>query len=217
MNRGRLLFIFSLFNFLAVFVCIFFLPQVVAFRFNSALLVDEVVNKWSNIIMPLFQLIACMIILIIDLKTAGIMHHYRYIVTYIAISIAMLYTWIMIVIQFGNYQVGDKISVPISTIVLMCVGLFMIAYTYYQISKKFNTFSIFNFSWVRKMPIVWMKTHASAGISGCISGLLIMSCGILNDIVFHTNWIYLVAFGIYFIFYYLSTMFHSIRMYRYYK
>lgn len=218
MNRGRLLFVLSFFNLLAVFVCIFYLPQMVAFRFNSEFVVDQVVSRWSNIIMPAFQLIACIIILIIDIKTTGIRHHYRYIVAYIAISIAMLYTWIMIVIQFDNYGVGDKIEyMPLSTIIPMCFGLLFMAYTYYQTGKKFNSFSIFNFSWVRKMPIVWLKTHNFAGKVGAFSGILIMACGIVNDIVFKTNWIYLVAFGIYFVIYYLFTIFHSIRMYRYYK
>lgn len=217
MNRGRLLFLLSFINFIAVFVCIFFLPQAVVFRFDSDFLVSEVVSKWLNIIMPSFQLIACLIILIIDLKTANIRHHYRYIVEYIAVSIAMIYTWIMIVIQFGNYKLGDKVALPLCTIILVIVGLFMMAYTYYQMSKKMNSFSIFNFSWVRKKLIVWKKTHFSAGVNGIIAGLLIMICGIVNDIVFKTNWMYLVAFGIYFIIYYVFTILHSIRVYRYYK
>lgn len=217
MNRGRLLFVLSLMNFFAVLVCIFFLPQMVAFRFDSSFVVDQVVDRWFNIIMPSAQLLACAIILIIDIKTYGIPHHYRYIVTYIAVSIAMLYTWIMIVIQFGNYSVGDQLVMPLSTIILVCIGLFMIAYTYYQMGKRFNSFSIFNFSWVRKFPIVWKKTHTSAGVTGTIAGLLIITCGILNDIVFKTNWIYLIAFGIYFVIYYLFTILHSIRVYRYYN
>lgn len=217
MNRGRLLFLLSFINFIAVFVCIFFLPQIVVFRFDSEFLVSEVVNKWLNIILPTFQLIACLIILIIDIKTAGIRHHYRYIVEYIAVSIAMLYTWIMIVIQFGDYKLGDKVAFPLSTIILVFLGLFMVAYTYYQMSKKMNSFSIFNFSWVRKKLIVWKKTHFSAGVTGAIAGLLIMACGIVNDIVFRTNWIYLIAFGIYFFIYYIFTILHSIRVYRFYK
>ena len=216
MNRSRLLFILSFINLLAVFVCIFFLPSMVAFKFNSDFFVEECVSRWCNIILPLIQFISCVILVITDIKTRNIPHFYRYIVMYIAISIAMLYTWVMIVIQFNGCQVGDKIYVPVSSFVLISVGLFMPAYSYYQKNKRVGTYSIFGYKWVKNSPIVWKKTHLCACITGAISGLLIMTCGIVNDISFKSNWVYLIALGIWVIVYYLVTFLHSIRMYRHY-
>lgn len=216
MNRSRLLFLLSLLNLVAVFVCIYFLPQTVVFKFNSDFIVDELVSKWCNIILPLIQVISCIILVVIDIKTSTIPHFYRYIVMYIAIAIAMFYTWIMIVIQFGGYHIGDRVSLPLSSLILISIGLFMPAYSYYQKGKRVGTFSIFGYGWVRKSPIVWKKTHFAASVNGAFCGLLIMACGIVNDIVFKSNWAYLVAFGFWFIIYYMSTFFHSIRVYKHY-
>lgn len=217
MNRAKLLFLLSLANFIAIFVCIFFMPEKVVFRFDSDFLTSIFASKWIDLIVPSIQLISCIILLIIDIKTADIPHQYRYIVMYVAMSIAMLYTWIMAVIQFGCYQVGEKVALPISTIILMVVGLFMIAYTYYQKNKNMENSSIFSFKWVKERKIVWVKTHSFASFLGAICGLLIIACGIVNDIVFKSNWVYLIALGIYFVVYYIFTILHSARIYRLYK
>lgn len=217
MNKSRLLFLLSFVNVIAVFVCICYLPDVVAYRFNSAFLIDEMASKWWNIILPVLQLISCIILIVIDVKTLDIKHFYRYIVMYVAIDIAMFYTWLMIVIQFGNYQIGDKLTLPVSTMVFVAFGLFMMAYAFYQGGKAYRSFSIFSFSWTRKNPIVWSKTLNCASVMGRFVGLLIMACGIVNDICFGSNWVYLVAFGIWFVLYYIITFLHSIRMNLYYN
>ena len=217
MKRSRLLFLFSLINLIAVFVCIFYLPQNVVLKFNSNFVVSEMVSRWYDIVLPSLQLIACIIIIVIDLKTSQVPHFYRYIVAYIAISMATFYTWIMIVIQFQNCVIGDKLRLPLTSLILIPIALFIMIYSHYQSSKAFKSFSIFGFGWVKRSPLVWNKTHQIVGINGAITSILLIICAVLNDIKFQSNWAYLIAISIWFVFYYLITLFHSIRMYNYYR
>ena len=217
MKRSRLLFLFSLINLIAVFICIFFLPQNVVLKFNSNFVVTEMVSSWYDIILPTLQLISCVIIIIIDVKTSQIPHFYRYIVAFIAISMATFYTWIMIVLQFQNCMVGDKLRLPLTSLILIPIALFIMVYSHYQSSKKYCTISIFGYGWVKKNPLVWNKTHQIVGFNGAITSILLIVCAVVNDIKFQSNWAYLIAFSIWFVFYYLITLLHSIRMYNYYK
>lgn len=218
MNRSRLLFIFSLFNLVAVFVCVFFLANNVVFKFNAYFQVTDFASRWVNIILPILQVVSCMIIMIVDIRENGsIPHIYRYIVAYIAVSVATFYTWIMIVIQFGNYSIGDKIVFPITSLILIPIALAILVYTYYQSTKPYKTFSIFGYAWVRNSPIAWQKTHTSAGRNGMLSSILIIVCAVVNDIVYKSNWAYVIALGIWLIVYYLFTFIHSLSISHYYN
>lgn len=217
MKRAGLLFLFSFINLIAVFICIFLLPEYVVLKFNSNFVVSEMISRWYDIVLPSLQLIACIIILIIDIKTSATPHFYRYIVAYIAISMATFYTWIMIVIQFQNCNLGDKLRLPLTSLVLIPIALFIMIYSHYQGSKSFGSFSIFGFKWVKRSPVVWNKTHQIVGVNGAITSILLIVCGIVNDITFQSFWVYLVALGIWFVFYYFITLLHSVRIYNYYK
>lgn len=213
MNRSRLLFSFSLINFIAVFICIFFLNDIVVFKFNAYFQVDQLVSRWYDIILPALQLIAVIIIMTIDIREAGsIPHVYRYIVAYIAISVATFYTWIMIAIQFGNYEIGQTIKLPLTSVILIPIALFVLIYSYYQGTKPYKSFSMFGFSWVRDNPVVWQKTHYHAGRLGMISAMMLIILAIVNDIVYKSNWAYFIAFLILFMVYYFFTVIYSLAV-----
>ena len=123
----------------------------------------------------------------------------------------------MIVLQFQNCMVGDKLRLPLTSLILIPIALFIMVYSHYQSSKKYCTISIFGYGWVKKNPLVWNKTHQIVGFNGAITSILLIVCAVVNDIKFQSNWAYLIAFSIWFVFYYLITLLHSIRMYNYYK
>lgn len=218
MNRSRLLFSFSLINLISVFVCIFFLNDIVVFKFNAYFQVDQLVSRWYDIILPILQLIAVSIIMSIDIREAGsIPHVYRYIVAYIAISVATFYTWIMIAIQFGNYAIGETIKLPLTSVILIPIALVVLIYSYYQGTKPYNSFSIFGYSWVKNNPVVWQKTHFHAGRLGMISAMGLIILAIVNDIVYKSTWAYVIAFLILVVVYYLFTVLYSLSISRHYN
>ena len=109
MNRSKLLFSFSLINFVAVLICVLLMPSQVVIKFNSDMIVTDLFSRWFSIIIPTLQVVSCFVILFIDQKEQWkVPHHYRYIVAYIAISLATLYSWIMITIQFGDIMLVMK-------------------------------------------------------------------------------------------------------------
>ena len=218
MNRSKLLFGFSLINLIAVFVCIMFLPHLVVYQFDANFCVSEFVNRWYNIIIPALQVIACMVIMIIDIGESGqIKHLYRYIVTYVAVSVATLYTWIMLAIQFQGLNLGQKIIAPISVLILVPIALFMVVYGYYQSAKEFGTRSIFGFKFVKANPIVWRKTHKVAGFLSSLSGMIVIILAILNETIFRTNWIYVISIGVWLLIYYCFTFLYAYRESRFYQ
>jgi len=218
MYRSRLMVIFSLINFIAVFVCICLLPSNVAFQFDSNFIITTTISKWCDIIIPFLQLLSCIIIVMIDFKEDNkIPHIYRYIITYVAISIATYYTWIMLAIQFENLQIGDMIIAPISILILVPIALFMMAYGYAQSAKKFNTSSIFGLKFVKEHPVLWQKTHKLAGFMSSFCGMVIIILAILNETIFKTNWIYLIAFIVWFVLYYLVTLIYAYRESKFYQ
>ena len=215
MYRSKLLFVFSVVNLISVFISILFMRFDVAFKFNSGFVVTEMVSRWYDIILPILQLISCFIILFIDIKQGWkIPHFYRYIVAYIAVSISTYYTWIMIAIHLNNYQIGDKISLPITVLIIVPIALFFLVYSYYLIGKNYKSSSLFAFKWVRLSPVVWKKTHYFAGTMGIICSALMMGLAILNDTIFRTNWIYIVVIIIWGVLYYLSTFIYSKKIYK---
>jgi len=169
--------------------------------------VTELVNKWYDIIIPICQVIACGILMFLDARDDGtIKHVYRYLVYYVAISIATFYTWFMIVMQFGQFAIGDKLTIPVTMLILAPIGLFMIAYGYYQSSKPYGSVSIFGYAWVKDNSTSWERTHRVAGVLSSITGLIILAIAIINDIVFKADLAYLMAVIVWIVIYYLLTL-----------
>lgn len=218
MYRSRLMVIFSLINFIAVFVCVCLLPNNVAFQFGSDFVITATISRWCDLIIPFLQLLSCIIIVMIDFKEENkIPHVYRYIITYVAVSIATYYTWIMIAIQFENLNVGDMIKAPLSVLILVPIAMFLVAYGYAQSSKKFGTPSIFGLNFVKENPVLWKKTHKLAGFMSSFSGMVIIVLAILNETIFKTNWIYFIAFVVWFVLYYLITIIYTYRESKFYQ
>lgn len=210
MKKSRLLYLFSLLNFVAIFIFILFLPSNVIFKLNSDLTVLSYVGRWYNIILPSLQMIACFVILLIDMKERGkIAHRYRYLITYIAISIATYFSWIMLILQYKNIEIEGKVSLPVTTIILLFLSLVFFVFGYYEYNKEISQFSIFGFNSVKSNPLVWRKTHKFAGIMTSIIGIIFIVLAILNDLIFNSNWIYIIALTIWIVLYLLFTMIYT--------
>ena len=68
MNRSKLLFSFSLINFVAVLICVLLMPSQVVIKFNSDMIVTDLFSRWFSIIIPTLQVVSCFVILFIDQK-----------------------------------------------------------------------------------------------------------------------------------------------------
>jgi uncharacterized membrane protein len=90
--------------------------------------------------------------------------------------------------------------------ILFPIALFMLAEGYYTINKDMDDFSIFGLSWVKSSSLVWKRTHQTAGRSLIVTAITLIVLAILNELLWHTYWIYLVAILVWLIVYYLFTL-----------
>ena len=112
----------------------------------------------------------------------------------------------MLFLQYENFELGVKLTWPWTVIILFPFALFMLAEGFYTINKQTDDFSIFGLKWVRNNINVWENTHRTAGKSLILVSILFIVISILNEIFWHTYWIYLIAIGIWLIAYYLFTL-----------
>ena len=73
-------------------------------------------------------------------------------------------------------------------------------------NKDMDDFSIFGTKTIRSSSYVWLKTHRIGGITLIIVALALFAIAVVNELVWHTWWILLVAFLIWFVVHYLFTL-----------
>ncbi len=105
------------------------------------------------------------------------------------------FIWVMIVIQFCGYALGDKIEIPLALLILAPLGLAIMALSnYLPVTKQNKTFGIRTSATVKNEEC-WRLTHQFAGLMGMIAGLLII---IFSVIFTFTNILWLLIIGIVF-------------------
>ena len=211
MKKSRLLTLFTIANFVATLCFIIFvLPDIVVFRF-IAMQATEFVGKWYNIILPSIATIACFTILIIDVREDGSKKHvFRYLIAYVAVSVCSYFTWAMMGIQIHlTHVTNNAITIPWTIIILFPIAYFMLANGAAEGDRKENEASIFKFSWVKSNYIVWQKTHSFAGKMSIFVGLILFVLAVLNETIYHTDWMYAIAMAVWFVFYFLFVVIYS--------
>ena len=209
MKRSRLIFLFTILNLICSIVFICYLPENVVFGFTSNFQAMEIINKWYNLIIPIIMLIVIGIIFFVDVFTPTAVHRYRYLIAWVAIAFTTYIYWIMLFIQMENFEIGQTLKFPISLIILLPISLFLYAEGYFEYYKEFGSKSIFGFSWVRNNVSAWVETHKVAGRLSYVVATAYIVLAICNELVWQTNWIYLIAFAVWFVVYYLLTVIMS--------
>ncbi|MBE5738326.1 MAG: SdpI family protein [Clostridiales bacterium] len=212
MKKSRLLSLFTIANFVATLCFIIFvLPDVVVFRFTSDLVASEFIGKWYNIILPSLATIACFIILIIDVREDGAKKHvFRYLIAYVAVAVCSYFTWAMMGIQVHlTHVTNNAITIPWTIIILFPIAYFMLANGAALGDKSDSEFSLFGFKWVKSNYIVWQKTHKFAGRMSILVGLCLLVMAVLNETIYHTDWMYGIAMLAWFVLYYLFVLIYS--------
>ncbi len=216
MKKSRLLTLFTIANFAAT-LCfiIFLLPETVVFRITGGIATDFV-GKWYNIILPSLATIACFIILLIDVREDGAKKHvFRYLIAYMSVAVCSYFTWVMMGIQLHYTHVnGGIITIPWTIIILFPIAYFMLATGAAAGDREMGEGSIFGFSWVKNNYVVWRKTHSFAGGMGIFVGLLLFVLAVLNEAIWHTDWTYAIAIGLWVVIFYFITFLYSRSMYR---
>lgn len=204
MRTSRNIFVFCLLNLIGTIVFICYLPNFVIFGFTGNFYASEFIGKWYNLMIPVSQVIATFIIFIVDVYSPK-EHKYRYLTSWVAISFLTFVSWVMLFLQRENFEVGVKLVWPWTIIILFPLALFMLAEGFYTINKNMADFSIFGLRWVRASALVWKRTHNIAGRSMIFTAITWIVLAILNEIIWHVWWIYLVAIGVWFVCYFLYT------------
>ena len=205
MRTSRSIFLFTLLNLIGAIVFICFLPDNVIFGITGNLHASEFINKWYNLMIPITQVICTFVIMLVDVfrpKT----HKFRYLISWVAIAFTTYLMWVLMFLQYENFNLGVKLVWPWTVIILFPFGLFMLAEGYYTLNKDMEDFSIFGFRWVRASALVWKRTHIIAGRSLIVTAISWIVLAILNEILWHTAWIYLVVVLIWGIAYYFFTL-----------
>lgn len=210
MRTSRSIFLLTVINFVLTFVFLKYLPDQVLFGLTGNFYASEFVSKWTNIIIPSCQIIACGIIFLVDVFHRDVPHKYRYLTAYVAFAFTTYAMWILMFMQMNNSEIGVPLDWPWTIIILFPIGLFLLAEGFDEIFyKPMSEFSIFGFSWVRKSPIVWEKTHKCSGTCCILTGLILIVLAVLNELIWHTLWIYLVALLVWLCLYILFTILYA--------
>ena len=210
MKKSTLLTLFTMLNLIGVIVFNLYLPDMVVFNINAKFQITEFIGKWYNIILPILSIVACLIIMLIDVKEQGTKKHvYRYLIAYVAVSVCTYYTWVLLGVQYYGGAIGDVVTAPWTIIVLFPIALFMIANGVSLRYRMFRDASLFKMDMTSNHPIVWQKTHVQAGRMSIFTGLVFCVLAVLNISIWHTLWVYLVAFCVWFVFAFIYILFYA--------
>ncbi|MBQ7352288.1 MAG: hypothetical protein IJW59_05475 [Clostridia bacterium] len=209
MKYSRSIFIFSIINLICTFICIKYLPDNVIFGITGNFYASEFISKWANLIIPIAQVICMGIIYFVDVFNRNVPHKYRYLISWVAIAFTTYLMWVLMFLQLENNEIGVPLNWPWTIIILFPIALFLFAEGFDEYNKNPNEFSIFGVKWVKGSSLVWSKTHKMAGIITEIVAITLIVLSIVNELVWHTNWIYLVAVLIWVFVYYLFTLLYS--------
>ena len=209
MRKFRMILLFTIINLLLAIVFISFLPDKVIFSFTSDFQASEYIGKWYNLIIPIIMVIVVGIIFIVDVFTPTAVHRYRYLIAWVAVAFTTYIYWIMLFIQLHNFNIAETILFPLSLIILLPIALFLYAEGYFEYYKEYGTKSIFGFSWGRSNEDVWMLTHRVAGRLNYVVATMLILLAVCNELIWKTNWIYLIALLVWFVIYYLLTVIMS--------
>ena len=181
MRISRSILIFSILNLIGVIAFIYFLPETVIFGFTGSLYASEFIGKWYNLMIPVIQVIITLIIFLVDIFNPN-PHRYRYLTSWVAVSFTTYIVWVMLFLQYENFELGVKLTWPWTVIILFPFALFMLAEGFYTINKAIDDFSIFGLKWVRNNANVWKNTHRTAGKSLILVSILFIVISILNEV-----------------------------------
>ena len=194
------------------------MPSQVVFNFNAQFLITQLIGRWYDIILPTIAVIACFIILAVDVRENGNKKHvYRYLIAFVAVAVCSYFSWVLIGIQTAGGAVGDKITMPWTIVLMFPVAYFFLANGVSLRDRMFRESSLYGFSWVAENPLVWQKTHVFGGRMSIFTGLVLFVLAVWNDIRLHTLWVYLIAFGVWLLFSFICVFIYSRKAYNTYS
>lgn len=210
MRTSRNIFLFTIINLIAGIVFINQLPENVVFGFLSNFYANQFINRWYNLMIPIAQIITAFVIFMVDIYRPNVPHKYRYVTSWVAISFTTFLMWVIMFIQYENLVIGKIVHWPLTVVILFPIALFMLADGYAKLSKDMNEFSLFGFKAVKNNPTAWTKVHRFAGRIMMFISIVFLVMAVLNEIIWQTNWIYLIAFIIWLVLYYLITTIYAL-------
>lgn len=215
MKTSRMIFLFTVINLICTIIFIGYLPDKVIFGLTGNFYASEFIDKWYNLMIPIAQVISCGIIFIIDLVHRDVLHKYRYLTAYVAVVLTTVLMWVLMFLQIENYEIGVELNWPWTIIILFPIALFLFAEGFDEIYyKPMTEKSIFGFSWVKKSPIVWEKTHKFSGKVCILTGIVFIVLAVVNELKWHSYWVYLAAVLVWLCVYYLFTILYAYCMAR---
>jgi hypothetical protein len=210
MRTSRNIFLFTLINLVAGIVFIFELSENVIFGFLSNFYATEFINRWYNLIIPIAQVISAFIIFMMDVYKPDVPHKFRYLISWVAISFTTFVMWVLMFMQYENLTLGKITHWPLTVIILFPIALFMLAQGHALKSKDMNDFSFFGFKGVKGNASGWSKVHKFAGNNSIFVAIVLFALAVISELVWPSNWMYLIAFAVWFVFYYLITTVYAL-------
>ena len=208
-TSGRIFFL-TVLNLILTIIFIQYLPKMVIFDLTGNLYASAFMSKWYNLFIPIAQVISCGIIFLIDIIHRDKEHKYRYLTAYVAFCFTTYVLWVLMFLQLNNFDLGVALKWPWTIMILFPIALFLFAEGFDEIYyKPMTEMSIFAFSWVKNSPIVWNKTHKFSGRACILTAITLIVLAVVNELVWHTYWIYLVAVLVWLCVYFLLTILYS--------
>lgn len=206
MKTSSKIFMFTIINLIATIIFIRHLPENVIFGLTGNFFASEFIGRWYNLMIPIAQVISTGIIWLVDVFRPNVPHKYRYLTAWVAVAFTTYLVWVLMFLQLNNFELGVALKWPWTIVILFPIALFLLAEGLYEYNKDMSEKSIFGFRAVRENPIVWKKTHRVAGVTTFIVAITLIVLAVLNELLWHVWWIYLVALGVWLVVYYLFTL-----------
>ena len=210
MRTSRSIFLFTMINLVAGIVFIFQLPENVIFGFLANFYATQFINRWSNLIIPIAQVISAFIIFMVDVYKPDVPHKFRYMISWVAISFTTFVMWVLMFMQYENLTMGKITQWPLTIMILFPIALFMLAQGHAFKSKDKNEFSFFGFKGVKDNATAWEKVHNFAGNNSIFVAIVLFGLAVFSELMWPSNWVYLFALGVWFVFYYLITTVYAL-------
>ena len=211
MRTSRSILIYTILNVICCIGFIFMLPNDVVFGINGNLQASQYVSRWYNLIIPIAQVISAFVIYFMDVF-APKYHKYRYLISWVAIAFTTYFMWVLMLVQYSNFALGETLNWPWIVVVMFPIDLFLLAEGFYTVNKDFKDFSIFGFWWVKASSLVWKETHRVAGLTLIVVAFAQMVLSVINVVLWNVWWMYFVLLGIWVVIHWLYTFICAINL-----
>lgn len=209
----------AILNIIPIIIVALSLPDTVPTHMNYNMIVDGWGSKWFIASLSLMPIIFAGFFMIFRYKLIKENKNIKNekienIVIPLVILLLIMVSWMtMLVAMQYDVPKGEKIAIPLDSIMIMPLSIFFIAFSNFMAKLKRNNWVGIRVPWTLRSETVWRKTHRLAGHLGVISGIIMFMLSIIS--LMTANPIFeLIGLGIFLIIFVVVPTIYSAQIYQ---